>query len=156
VRAYAKVAPAFWTGTTGRRIRAAGPHAQVVALYLMTGPHANMLGLYYLPVPFICHETGLADAAVREALSALAAAGFCRHDPVSEFVWVEQMARFQVGERLAPADKRVQGVRRALGRLPDNPFRAPFLARYGAAFHLLPPDGAPDPVPEEPAGGGAL
>jgi hypothetical protein len=136
VRAYGKVAPAFWTGATGRRIRAAGPAAQVVALYLLTGPHANMLGLYYLPPPFICHETGLDPATVADALDALCAAGFCRHDPESEFVWVVEMARFQVAERLMSADKRVTGIRRALRRLPGNPFTAAFVARYGKAFHL--------------------
>jgi hypothetical protein len=136
VRAYGKVTPAFWTGRTGRRIRAAGPAAQVVALYLLTGPHANMLGLYYLPLPFLVHETGLAEPAARAALERLAEAGFCRHDPATEFVWVVEMARFQVAERLAPADKRVTGIRRALERLPANPFTAAFVARYGAAFHL--------------------
>jgi len=137
VRAYGKVTPAFWTGRTGRRIRAAGPAAQVVALYLLTGPHANMLGLYYLPLPFVHHETGLPEATVRAALDSLAEAGFCRHDPATEFVWVVEMARFQVADQLAPADKRVVGIRRALERLPANPFTAAFLTRYGAAFHLL-------------------
>jgi hypothetical protein len=136
VRAYGKVAPAFWTGVTGRRIRAAGAAAQVVALYLLTGPHANMLGLYYLPLPYVRHETGLDEGSVADALAALEAAGFCRYDAESEFVWVVEMARFQVAERLAPADKRVTGIRRALKRLPANPFTAAFTARYGRAFHL--------------------
>jgi hypothetical protein len=136
VRAYGKVTPRFWTGPTGRRIRAAGPAAQVVALYLLTSPHANMLGLYYLPLPYVCHETGLGPEAVARALAALEAGGFCRYDPETEFVWVLEMARYQVGDALSPRDKRVTGVARALARLPENPFRTPFRERYGATFHL--------------------
>lgn len=136
MRAYGKVVPQFWTGATGRRIRAAGPAVQVVALYLLTSPHANMLGLYYLPVPYICHETGLGAEPVGRALAVLSQAGFCRHDPETEFVWVVEMARYQVGARLGRADKRVVGVHRALTNLPDNPFKGPFRERYGAAFHL--------------------
>lgn len=136
MRAYGKVTPRFWTGPTGRRIRAAGPAAQVVALYLLTCPHANMLGLYYLPLPYVCHETGLSPGTVDEAVSALVAGDFCRYDPGTEFVWVVEMARYQVGECLAPRDKRATGVARALARLPENPFKVPFLERYGATFHL--------------------
>lgn len=144
VRAYGKVTPRFWTGPTGRRIRAAGPEAQVVALYLLTGPHANMLGLYYLPLPYVGHETGLGPDAVARALAALVAGGFCRYDPETEFVWVMEMARYQVGDALSPRDKRVAGVARALARLPQNPFKAAFLEQYGAAFHLGPANpGAP-------------
>jgi hypothetical protein len=138
MRAYGKVTPRFWTGPTGRRIRAAGPATQVVALYLLTSPHANMLGLYYLPLPYVCHETGLSPGTVTEAVAALEAGDFCRYDPATEFVWVVEMARYQVGERLAPRDKRVSGVARALARLPENPFKGPFVQRYGDAFRLGP------------------
>ena len=51
-RDYAIVTPQFWTGTTGREIRARGRDAQLVALYLMTSPHANMLGPL-LPPPAV-------------------------------------------------------------------------------------------------------
>jgi DNA-binding IclR family transcriptional regulator len=136
VRAYGKVTPRFWTGPTGRRIRSAGPAAQVLALYLLTGPHANMLGLYYLPLPYIGHETGLDPGTVARAFAALVAGDFCRYDPETEFVWVLEMARYQVGDALSPRDKRVAGVARALARLPENPFKAPFMARYGGPFQL--------------------
>jgi hypothetical protein len=59
MRNYAKIAPQFWIGNTGRKLRDAGSEALLVALYLLSSPHANMLGLYYLPRPFIAHETGL-------------------------------------------------------------------------------------------------
>ncbi len=136
MREYAKVAPGFWTGESGRKIRAAGPEALVVALYLVTGPHANMIGLYYLPVPFIAHETGLSIDAVTEALERLVHIGFVCLDTERELVWVREMARFQVAERLKPADKRVTGIQTLLERIPDTPLRRPFLERYRGAFHL--------------------
>ncbi len=138
MREYAKVAPGFWTGDSGRKIRAAGPEALVVALYLVTGPHANMIGLYYLPVPFIAHETGLPAERVTAALSQLERIGFVRRDDAREMVWVCEMARFQVAERLKPADKRVAGIRALLERIPATPLRDGFVARYRQAFHLSP------------------
>jgi hypothetical protein len=41
MRDYAKIAPQFWIGSTGK------------------APHANMLGIYYLPPIFIAHEIGI-------------------------------------------------------------------------------------------------
>ena len=56
MRDYGKVSPQFWIGQTGKKLRAEGMEAQIVAMYLMTSPHANMLGLYYCPAMFIAHE----------------------------------------------------------------------------------------------------
>ncbi len=67
MRDYSKVAPQFWTGTTGRALRAAGPEALVAALHLITNPAANMLGLYYIARPTIAHETGLTLDEMRQA-----------------------------------------------------------------------------------------
>jgi hypothetical protein len=50
MRDYAKVAPTFWNGETGKKIRELGRDAQVVALYLITCPSSNWIGLYYLPL----------------------------------------------------------------------------------------------------------
>lgn len=88
MRDYAKVGPKFWIGATGKKLRAAGPEAQIVALYLMTSPHANMLGLYYIPKMFIAHETGLGLEAASKGLQRGIEAGFCEYDEASEMVWV--------------------------------------------------------------------
>ena len=76
MRDYAKVAPQFWIGETGRELRTMGPETQVLALYLITSPHANMLGLYYLPLPLMAHETGLSAQGTLKALARLSEAGF--------------------------------------------------------------------------------
>lgn len=94
MRDYAKVAPQFWIGATGKALRKAGAEAQVVALYLLTSPHANMLGLYYLPTVYLIHETGLGEEGASKGLQRAIEAGFCSYDEASEVVWVHEMARF--------------------------------------------------------------
>lgn len=136
VRDYAKISPRFWIGDTGRKLRSAGPSAQVLALYLLTSPHANMLGLYYLPIAYIEHELGLTRAAAREALDQAIEALFCAYDDAAEVVWVFEMARFQVGEQLEPSDKRCKGVQKEYLALPANDFLGVFFDMYSKRFHL--------------------
>jgi hypothetical protein len=50
MRDYAKIAPQFWIGSTGK------------------APHANMLDIYYLPPIFIAHETGIPFEGASKAL----------------------------------------------------------------------------------------
>lgn len=136
MRDYAKVSPRFWIGETGRQIRAVGCHAQVLSFYLMTSPHANMLGLYYMPLPFIVHETGIPLEGASKALQSLKNVGFCSYDQETEFVWVHEMARFQIAEKLKPDDKRVIGIRNEYRELSNNPFLEPFFNKYQEAFGL--------------------
>ena len=136
MRDYAKVSPQFWIGSTGKRIRAAGIEAQVVAMYLVSSPHANMLGLYYLPIPYICHETGLSPEGASKALASLSEAEFCRYDAAAEVVWVVEMAKYQVADGLKPDDKRCKGIQNDYEALPENAFLSAFYERYRHAFHM--------------------
>src|SRR5690606_17223924 len=136
MRDYAKVSPQFWTGETGRQLRAAGPEAMVVAMYLMTSPHANMIGLYYLPKRYLAQEAGLGMEGASEGLARAIEAGFCTYDDASEHVFVHAMARFQIGDQLKADDKRCKGVHNELSRAPKGPLRKAFAAIYGRAFHL--------------------
>jgi len=134
MRDYSKVGPKFWIGSTGKRLRAAGMEAQIVAMYLLTSPHANMLGLYYCPAMFIAHETGLGLEGASKGLKRAIEAGFCEYDETSEVVWVIEMASYQVGDSLKPADLRVKGVQNEYASLPDNPYLARFYEKYQEAF----------------------
>lgn len=134
MRDYSKVGPKFWIGATGKRLRAAGMEAQIVAMYLLTSPHANMLGLYYCPTMFIAHETGLGLEGASKGLQSAIEAGFCEYDEASEVVWVIEMASYQIGEALKPNDLRVKGVQNEYGSLPENPYLARFYEKYSAAF----------------------
>lgn len=136
MRDYSTVSPQFWLGKTGRKLRKAGPEAQVVAFYLMTSPHANMLGLYYLPVIYLAHETGLGIQGASKGLKRTIEAGFCSYDEQTEMVWVHEMAAYQVGSTLKATDKRCAGVRNEYRSLPENPYLSAFFERYKLDFHL--------------------
>ena len=155
MRDYGKVAPQFWTGATGKELRAHGHEAVIVGLYLMTSPHANMIGLYYLPVLYIAHETGLGLEGARKGLQRACEAGFCTYDDTSEYVFVHAMARFQIAPSLKPADNRCKGVVSDLEKCPNPLFRRAFFDLYGEAFHI--PEsvvgGSPLEAPSKPRAG---
>lgn len=134
MREYARISPRFWMGETGRLIRTKGPEAQLLALYLLTSPHSNMIGLYWCPVTYMAHETGLSMQGASKALQSLVDIGFCHYDSASEVVWVVEMARYQVGEKLSEKDKQAKGVQNAYDDLPKNPFLRAFFEHYGEPF----------------------
>lgn len=136
MRDYAKVAPQFWTGKTGKALRAQGSHIQVCALYLITCPSANMIGVYYLPMPTLCHETGSTLEGASEALRSLSEVGFSRYDAPSEYVFVPEMAFFQIGPSLSPKDNRHVALLRELEIVKKTPFYDDFMTRYRTAYHL--------------------
>lgn len=142
MRDYAKVAPQFWTGRTGRAIRARGRDAQVVALYVVTAPGANMIGVYYLPVATLCHETGLSPKVAAVALAALEDVGFAFYDAEAEHVWIPEMARFQIGDTLTAAgkhgrpDHRIRGVVRELLSVKGCRFAWDFYVKYQQRYNL--------------------
>jgi hypothetical protein len=149
VRGYGKIAPQFWTGATGKALKAAGPEAVIVALYLMTSPHANMIGVYFLPKLYLGYETGLGIEGASKGLARAIEAGFCDYDEASEHVFVYSMARYQVGDSLTPGDKRCKGVENELAKLPKIGLAVAFRRRYAAAFHLQ--DSEPKGSPSEGA-----
>jgi hypothetical protein len=148
MREYGKIAPTFWTGETGKKIRKAGRDAQVVACYLMTAPSSNMLGLYYLPIPVLAHEVGISIEGASKALASLSEADFAQYDDASEYVFVLRMAHYQIGADLSPNDKRVTGIKKQLEPLKKIQFFNQFLDRYREAFHLE--DVSPSEVPSKP------
>ena len=153
MRDYGKIAPQFWTGETGKAIRAAGPQVQVVACYLMTGPSSTMWGCYYLPLPTMCHEVGCSSLDARKALKTLSRIGFAHYDECSEHVWIPNMAHFQIGESLKPKDKRIPCIIKALEGLRTTPFLDDFLKRYQQVFclHGVSPIDAPSMPLDRPS-----
>ena len=133
MREYGKVSPHFWTGSTGKQLRQC-PESLVVSMYLMTSPHANMLGLYYMPLLYVAHETGLGMEGASKGLQWACEAGFCSYDHASEMVWVHEMARFQIADKLKSTDKRSIGVQNEYNSLPSNPYLAGFYDKYSQAF----------------------
>lgn len=135
MRQYGTVSPLFWTGKTGRKLRE-DRDAQVIALYLMTNPHSHQTGLYYLPLMYLANEVGIPIEGARKALLTLAEDRFCLYDEMTEWVWVCEMAAWQIGTGLKDTDKRAMGVQQYVEAAPILPFTHAFLDRYKADFHL--------------------
>lgn len=140
MRSYSVLLPAFWSGTTGKAITIAGKDTRILATYLLTCEHANMLGLYRLPLLYIAEETGLKRKEVTAAFENLKAIGFAYYDEGAGFVWVVEMARFQLGllpgEPVKEGDKRRYAVAKLYKQLPTNPFLGPFYDRYAGVLTL--------------------
>ena len=136
MRDYAQVTPNFWFGPTGKKLRASGPHTQLVALYLLTCPSANMLGMYYLPIINIAHECGLSLEGATEGLQRAIEVGFCSYDDDAEMVWVYEMAHYQIASALKPTDNRCAGVQREYDNQPQSKHLRGFYEKYQAAFHM--------------------
>lgn len=136
MRDYAKVEPKMWHGQTMKALRKC-PEGVIVGLYLMTSPQSNMLGLFSQPVLYMAHETGLGIEGASKGLQHCIDVGFCSFDEESEFVWVHEMARYQIANELKASDLRCKGIQKDYDALPDNPFLGAFFDRYGDAFHLV-------------------
>lgn len=136
MREYAKIVPKMWHGKTMKALRK-HPEALIVAMYLMTSPSSNMLGLFAQPVMYMAYETGLGIEGASKGLHVCVDAGFCSYDEESEFVFVHEMASYQIASELNPKDKQCVGIQKAYDALPENPFLEAWHDRYAAAFHLV-------------------
>lgn len=147
MRDYGTIAPQFWIGTTGKRLRG-DKDAQLLAAYLPTSPHASATGVYHCPVLYMAHETGLTFEEASKALRRLIEEGFCEYDEASETVFVIKMAEHQIGEAVKPKDNRYAWLKKELEKMPKA-FKTRFLAIYGIAFNLI--DQPVNPSPSEGA-----
>lgn len=135
MRDYSKVPVDMWTGKNGKALRQCEPAVKVLAFYLLTGPHSNMIGMYYLPLPTLCHETGLTPQQASESLEALEKIGFAFYDAECEVVWVCDAARCELGD-LKPKDKRIIAANKLWQSFRDCRFFEAFYERYGAVLQL--------------------
>jgi len=149
MRDYAQFRPRFWTSGTGKSFRG-DPNAQMVAVYLFTSPHSNLIGLYYLPISYIVNDTGLTFEGASKGLARVCEAGFAHYDHESEYVWVVNAAREQVGEQVDKADKRIKGVLNELAKHRKCPFYAQFCEHYAELFGTVAPQ-KPEAPPKPPA-----
>lgn len=151
MRDYGRVAPTFWTRGSGKKLRG-NPLAQVVALYLFTCPASTMIGIYHLAIPTMAHETGLTVEQAETALRDVCALDIARYDAEEELVYLPEGARYQIGERLKPGDRRVKGIASALAQFSRHPFAVDFATRYAAEFCLqLPSGNIPSQASEGPS-----
>jgi hypothetical protein len=147
-RRYGMILTTFYTGPTGVKIRRAGERPQHVALYTCTSPSTSMLGFFYLPVSTIAHDTGIPLEGAREALVSLQAVGFCEYDDETEWVWIPELARYQLGEILGPKDNRHKAMLGKLQESKGSVFYGKFLDRYRVPYQI--PDESPFKAPPKP------
>jgi hypothetical protein len=144
VRDYGVVSPKFWIGETGKKLRG-DRDAQLLAFYLMTGPHAISTGVYHCPMVYMAHETGLSMEGACKALERLIEAQFCSYDEASEWVFVYQMARFQIGETVVLKDRRHKWLLREVENMPKS-LRCKFISLYGDVYEIPKPAETPSPI----------
>lgn len=151
MRNYSIVVPQFWIGSSGRQLRG-DALAQVVALYLISNPHANMAGLYYLPLVTMAHEIGSPLKGALKGLQRVVGVGFATYDKASEYVFVHEMARYQIGDSLKPGDNRISSIVKTVGECPSPLLVNKFRERYADVFHLpeLPKQETPESPSEAP------
>lgn len=138
MRKFTMIFPSFWTGRTGRDLRATGNDAQLVALYLLSCPHANYIGMYRLPVAYIAADLDMSPTNVMQTLSRIEQTGFARYDEATETVWIVEGARHQIGKDIKAEDKRVKMIQREFESLPsDCVFLDAFYDKYAQALKLI-------------------
>src|SRR5947208_276158 len=106
MRDYAKISHQCWTGELGRLLRQCALPTRYLALYFLTSPHSNML------------------RNIR----------FCEYDFLTKYLWVLEMAKFELGEPLKPQDRKIKGVHNIYSFLPFLPFLNAFFERYRHSF----------------------
>lgn len=137
MRDYSKFGPRFWSGETGKWLRTQGRDHQVVGVYLFTCPMANMIGLYYLNLATLVDEVGHIDReGALKVLRSLSEGGYATFDEATSTVFVVEMAKHQIGERLAKRDNRHKAVVKELEQYRKCPFFNAFLDRYADAYEL--------------------
>lgn len=154
-RDYGKIRHRYWSGETGKAMRALPMDVRTVGAYLMSCGSSNMIGLYYLPLTLMVHEigSGLTIEGASKALRSLGELDFAHYDEASEVVFVPHMAREQIAEELSPNDKQRAGVIAQLKEYEKCRYYGDFLALYRDAFHLeeladkqAPSKGLPRPI----------
>lgn len=123
-------------GKALRQLAAKGhTEPMAIALYLLTGPHAHYTGLYYLPIGYLCMDTGLSVEGASEGLASLSQIGFCTYDEETDYILVHEQVTWQLGP-LKPSDNRVAGLHKELDLIPDSPLKTKWLLLHGVQYHF--------------------
>lgn len=100
----------------------------------MSCPASEMSGVFYMPKYLIEGELGIPHDELENAIKILEEADFCRFYD-DEYVFVYNMARYQIADALSPDDNRWKSLMRDIEEMPDN-IRREFIIRYNEDFNL--------------------
>lgn len=132
-RSYAKIYTGKWRSRSFRTLRG-NPWAIVLQDYLMSCPASEMSGVFYMPKYLIEGELGIPHDELENAVRILEEADFCRFYD-DEYVFVFNMARYQIADTLSPEDNRWKSLMRDIEDMPEN-IRKEFIIRYNDDFNL--------------------
>lgn len=132
-RSYAKIFTGKWRSRSFRTLRG-NPWTIVLQDYLMSCPASEMSGVFYMPKYLIEGELGIPHDELESAIRILEEADFCRFYD-DEYVFVYNMARYQIADALSPDDNRWKSLMRDIEEMPDN-IRREFIIRYNDDFNL--------------------
>ena len=100
----------------------------------MSCPASEMSGVFYMPKYLIEGELGIPHDELENAIKILEEADFCRFYD-DEYVFVFNMARYQIADALSPDDNRWKSLMKDIEEMPDN-IRREFIIRYNDDFNL--------------------
>lgn len=100
----------------------------------MSCPASEMSGVFYMPKYLIEGELGIPHDELENAIKTLEEADFCRFYD-DEYVFVFNMARYQIADALSPDDNRWKSLMRDIEEMPSN-IRREFIIRYNDDFNL--------------------
>ncbi len=132
-RRYAKIFTGKWRSRSFRTLRG-NPWAIVLQDYLMSCPASEMSVVFYMHKNLIEGELGIPHDELENAIKILEEADFCRFYD-DEYVFVFNMARYQIADVLSPDDNRWKPLMRDIEEMPDN-IRREFIIRYNDDFNL--------------------
>ena len=132
-RSYAKIFTGKWRSRSFRTLRG-NPWAIVLQDYLMSCPASEMSGVFYMPKYLIEGELGIPHDELENAIKILEEADFCRFYD-DEYVFVFNMARYQIADALSPDDSGWKSLMRDIEEMPDS-IRREFIIRYNEDFNL--------------------
>lgn len=95
-----------------------------------------MCGIFYLPVEYISLDTGLAPKKISAALECLRQVHFAYYDSDERYVFVVEMAAWQVAKTLNVKDNRRVGIIKELTTIRHQEFRQLFYERYAEPYSL--------------------
>jgi hypothetical protein len=123
--AYKQVDETFWTDPQVKRLK---PLERYLFLYLITNHHTHYSGIYYLPLSYICQDTGMGLAPIRDGLATLADGCHVKYSEEDEIVWVVKMAKHQL--KASNKENVISGIGNHLKTLHRSKLIINFLETY--------------------------
>lgn len=136
MREFCKFSVQFWTGALHEKLKALGPDAVLLAVYLQTNPHSNMLGTYYLPLEYMSYDTGIPLETIDRLLFEFEALNYSHFSREHTLIWVVDLAFIQTSGALKERDKRVVLMQRHYEALPMVSFLQAIYDKYHLLYHF--------------------